>query len=178
MVGGATARGQRLSRGSTAVDEGKSSKGAGSHAGGGRTTGKGQHGQQGFIGQPVGSLGTARQSNVVNLESGIGLKDARGREQAQAAEGARNPTSGATACRDCMVSNRGAGDSGEGEKAAAHVSSEGRREHASESQGRHEGRPLRWRHSGGCEGATKETIRRVRVSAHVLSLEDEKAGGV
>lgn len=46
----ATARGQRLSRGSTAVDEGKSSKGAGSHAGGGRTTGKGQHGQQEFIG--------------------------------------------------------------------------------------------------------------------------------
>jgi hypothetical protein len=32
MVGGATARGQRLSRGSTAVDEGKSSKGAGSSA--------------------------------------------------------------------------------------------------------------------------------------------------
>lgn len=143
-----------------------------------RTAGKGQHGQQGFIGQPLGSLGTARQSNVVNLESGIGLKDARGREQAQAAEGARNPMSGATGCRDCMSSSRVAGDSGEGEKAAAHVSSEGRREHASESQGRREGRPLRWRPSGRCEGATKETIRRVRVSAHVLSLGDEKAGGV
>lgn len=111
MAGGATARGQRLSRGSTAVDEGKSSKGAGSHAGVGRTTGKGQHGHQGLLGKPGRLLGTARQSNVVNLESGIGLKDARGREQAQAAEGARNPMSGATACRDCMLSNRDAGDS-------------------------------------------------------------------
>lgn len=70
---------------------------------GGSTTGTGQHGQQDVFEQSEGLLGTARQRNVVNLESGIGLKDARGRARAQAAAGARNPTSGAAECRDCTL---------------------------------------------------------------------------
>jgi len=70
-------------------------------------------------------LGTACQSNVVNLESGIGLKDARGRARAQAAEGARNLKSGASQGRDCTVTNLEL-ETALRDKAATHVSSDGR----------------------------------------------------
>lgn len=82
-------------------------------------------------------LGTARQSNVVNLESGIELKDARGRARAQAAEGARNPKSGAAQGRDCTVTSWELETATGGE--SRHAREFGREvAHASESRGRHE----------------------------------------
>ena len=51
------------------------------------------------------------------------------------------------------------------------------RAHWSESQGRRDGRLLRWRSSGRGQGATKERARSSRVSVHKLSLADEAADG-
>jgi len=83
-------------------------------------------------------LGTARQSNVVNLESGIGLKDARGRRRAQAAEGARDPRSGAGDGQGCCIArSTGLATGACGATAAICVSSEGRQRTVSEFQGRH-----------------------------------------
>lgn len=127
-----------------------------------------------------GWLGTAGQSNVVNLESGIGLQHARGRARAQAAEGARNPKSGAAASRDCSLSNRELETAITREKAATHVSSEGRQSTQANlkagASGDGRGRPRKG-HSGAGRGATKETTHRIRVSTQLHSLEAEVAGG-